>query len=102
LNEQYEIETKSYDSFLQVHLREINTLNSHTPLLDIIILVHLDKDEYSLKCFEVNDGIKNEEKLTQLYSIKVEGPWKLKTLEIDLLKIVRKEFTTFKRQFYPL
>ena len=101
LEEQYEIITKSYDSYIKVHFREIKTPNKHTPILYIFLLVHLDRHEYLIECFEVNKGGEGNEELTRLHSNKVEGPWNLKELEIDLLKIVRREFSTFKRQYYP-
>jgi len=96
LKEQYEVRTKSYDSYIQVNFREIKSSNSQTPLLDILLLVRLDRAEYSIECFELkNDSNK------KLHGIKVEGPWNCETLEKDLLKIARREFSTFKRQYYP-
>ncbi|GAH54166.1 unnamed protein product, partial [marine sediment metagenome] len=42
------------------------------------------------------------EEMVRLYSIEVKGPWQLETIENDLQKIVKREFKTFRRRYYPL
>lgn len=61
----------------------------------------LDKSSYDLECYEVRKGIQEEEKLTRLHSIKMEGYWTLKSLEVDLLKLINREFRTYRPNFYP-
>jgi hypothetical protein len=63
--------------------------------------IFFDGTSYILKCYETKNGIQEEEELTKLYSIKMEGYWTLKSLEVDLFKIINREFRTYRPNFYP-
>jgi hypothetical protein len=70
--------------------------------LSITLSISVDKEAYSINCFEIKVNENDLEERVRLYSIEVEGPWQLETIENDLQKIVKREFKTFRRRYYPL
>jgi hypothetical protein len=101
LSKEFEVKIEFLDSSYLFQLREQNSTPSKNLLLHITLRIPLDRRSYTLECYEVKNGSENNEELSRLHSIKVEGLWNLKTLEGDLLTIVRREFKTFKPRFYP-
>ena len=101
LSDKFEVNTTLIDSSCQIQLREISSIASKTLPLHISLQIPLDNNSYALECFEVKHGGGSEEILSQLYSIKVDGSWSLKTLETDLHKMVRREFKTFRPRYFP-
>jgi len=101
LAEKFEAKTIFADSSYQVQLREKSTSGLATSPLHISLFIDSDGKTYKLECFEVKNVSKNEEELSRLHSIKVEGQWDLKKLELDLFKILRREYKTFKAQYHP-
>jgi len=100
-SEKFEVKTKLLDSSFQVHLRDVSTSGSGTLPLYISLNIPSDKSEYKIECFEIKKGSGNEEELSKLYGVKVEGPWNLEILKKDLYKMIKREFKTFRPRYYP-
>jgi nucleotidyltransferase/DNA polymerase involved in DNA repair len=100
--DRFEITTKLSNSLCQITFKELARRDSERPPLHIIVSIRADNEAYSINCFEIMNNQNNREERARLYSIKVEGPWQLETLKNDLQKIVKREFKTFRRQYYPL
>ena len=100
-SEKFEVTTKISGSSYHVYLREICFSDSATPPLHISLQISSDRKSYKLECFEVKNRNKNEEEYSRIHSFNVDGPWNLKMLEADLLKIIKREFKTFRPRYYP-
>jgi len=100
--DRFEIKTVFNNSLYEISFSEIVKLDFENLPLYITFSIPVDKEAYSINCFEIKVNENDLEEMVRLYSIEVKGPWQLETIENDLQKIVKREFKTFRRRYYPL
>ena len=100
----FHIKIKSQGNTIKITLQEKEHPTQKGCLRCITISLFEKPKSYLINLYKIhNDAVNhaNKEKFEQIYEIKVEGDYELKSIENDLKKLIKGKNLTHSRKYYP-